>query len=51
MLKVVGETLQMGGTTNVYKKRVEKAGKEKFREKSLHRVFMRDVSEVAGERS
>ena len=51
MLKVVGETLQMGETKNEYNKRVENAWKETFREESLHSMFMRDVSEVAGERS
>ena len=49
MLKVVGETLQVGEMKNEYKKGLEKAGKETFREKRLHRKFMRDLSEVAVE--
>ena len=34
-----------------YKRRVKKARKVKCGEKRLHRMFMRDVSEVADERS
>ena len=47
---VVGEKLQVGETKNLYKKSVEKARKETFREKRLRGKFMRDVSQVTDER-
>lgn len=49
MLKVVGETLQVGEIDNKYKKHVEKARKEMFCKKRWHWKCARDVSEVADE--
>ncbi|KXJ19770.1 hypothetical protein AC249_AIPGENE21527 [Exaiptasia diaphana] len=51
MLKVVGEMVEVGETKKEYKKRVQKERRENFMQKRLHGKFMRDVSEVADERS
>lgn len=51
MMKVVGKELQVGETKKEYKKRVEKERKESFLEKRLHGKYMRDVGEVANDRS
>ena len=51
MLKVVGEMVEVGETKKEYKKRVQKERRENFLQKRLHGKFMRDVSEVADERS
>lgn len=51
MLMVVGETLMAGESKKEYTKRVQKERRENFLEKRLHGKFMRDVSEVADERS
>ena len=50
MLKVVGETLEVGETNDEYRKRTEER-KECFLEKRLHGKFMRDIREVVNARS
>lgn len=50
-LRVVCQTRQVGETTNEYKKCVTKERKESFMEKRLHGKFMKDVIEVADDKS
>ena len=50
-LRVVCQTRQVGETTNEYKKCVTKERKESFMEKRLHGKSMKDVIEVADDKS
>lgn len=51
MLSVISETLEVGETKMEYKNRIESERANNLLEKRLHGKFLRDVKEVADERS
>ena len=51
LLMVVAEELEVGENKVEYKKRVESERKERFAEKRLHGKFLKDVEQVADNRS